>query len=67
VAPTPIRARGAEATLEGAELGAAGIAAALRAAEEDIRPISDLRASEWYRRELVHNLLRRALGRVSEG
>lgn len=67
VAPTPIRARGAEATLEGAELGAAGIAAALRAAEEDIRPISDLRASEWYRRELVHNLLRRALGHVSEG
>jgi CO/xanthine dehydrogenase FAD-binding subunit len=66
VAPTPIRARLAEAALEGQPVGAAAIDAALQAASADIHPISDVRASEWYRRELVHNLLRRVLNRVSE-
>ena len=66
VAPTPIRARATEAALEGQPVGAAAIEAALAAVAADIHPISDVRASEWYRRELVHNLLRRVLGRVSE-
>ncbi len=66
VAPTPIRARAAEAALEGRALDAAAIAAALDAVATDIHPISDVRASEWYRRELVNNLLRRVLNRVSE-
>jgi xanthine dehydrogenase FAD-binding subunit len=66
VAPTPIRARRAEAALEGQALGRAAIDAAVQAAAADIHPISDVRASEWYRRELVHNLLRRVLSRVAE-
>jgi CO/xanthine dehydrogenase FAD-binding subunit len=64
VAPTPIRAPATEAALEGKPLSAATIEAALAAADAEIHPISDLRASQWYRRELVRNMLRRMLERV---
>src|SRR6516165_8096192 len=60
VAPTPIRAPQTEAALDGNVL-VTSIEAALEAAEADISPISDIRASEWYRRELVRNMLRRML------
>jgi xanthine dehydrogenase FAD-binding subunit len=63
VAPTPIRAPKTEAALEGKPLPTA-IELALAAAEVDIQPISDFRASEWYRRELVRNILRRMLDHV---
>ena len=63
VAPTPIRAPQTEAALDGKPLPAA-IEAALAAAESDIHPISDIRASAWYRRELVRNILRRMLDHV---
>ena len=53
VAPTPIRAPGAEAAIEGRPLDDAAIAAACDAAEADIAPISDVRGSDWYRRRLV--------------
>jgi len=65
VAPTPIRAPKTEAALEGKSLPAS-IEAALAAAAADIQPISDLRASAWYRHELVHNVLRRMLEHVSK-
>lgn len=63
VAPTPIRAPNTEAALEGKPLAAA-VDAALAAADAEIHPISDVRASEWYRRELVRNILRRMLDHV---
>jgi xanthine dehydrogenase FAD-binding subunit len=66
VAPTPIRAPQTEAALDGNVL-VASIATALEAADADISPISDIRASEWYRRELVRNVLRRMLEHVSRG
>ena len=66
VAPTPIRAPQTEAALDGNVL-VTSIEAALEAAEADISPISDIRASEWYRRELVRNMLRRMLEHVSPG
>ena len=66
VAPTPIRAPRAEAALEGRSPDAATIEAAAQAALQDVHPISDLRASDWYRRELVHNLLQRVLSHVSQ-
>ena len=65
VAPTPIRAPRTETALEGKPLAAA-LNAALDAAAADIAPISDIRASEWYRRELVRNILRRMLEHVGE-
>jgi CO/xanthine dehydrogenase FAD-binding subunit len=67
VAPTPIRAPQVEEALEGKLLDSATIAAAAAAAGRDIRPISDLRASDWYRRELVHNMLERMLSDVGHG
>ncbi len=65
VAPRPIRAPKTEAALEAKPLPAA-IEPALAAADADIQPISDIRASAWYRRELVHNILRRMLDHVGK-
>jgi xanthine dehydrogenase FAD-binding subunit len=65
VAPTPIRAPQTEASLNGRVL-AASLDAALAAAEAEVCPISDIRASQWYRRELVRNMLRRMLEHVSQ-
>lgn len=58
VAPTPIRAPRAEAALEGRALDDATIDAAVAAADAEIHPISDVRATDWYRREMVRNMLR---------
>jgi carbon-monoxide dehydrogenase medium subunit len=57
VAPTPIRARQAEKIF--AETGDIGRAA--QAAAEESRPISNVRATAEYRREMVGVLTRRAL------
>jgi xanthine dehydrogenase FAD-binding subunit len=66
VAPTPIRAPQTEAAIEGKTLDDAIIEAALAAAARDIHPISDVRASDWYRCELVHNILQRMLVHVRD-
>jgi carbon-monoxide dehydrogenase medium subunit len=64
VAPTPMRARGAESILEGKMLNDALIENAARAASEECRPITDVRASADYRREMVKVLTRWAIKRV---
>ena len=61
VAPTPIRARNAEALLRGQKLEPDLIERAAQAAMEESRPISNVRASAEYRREMVLVLTRRAL------
>jgi xanthine dehydrogenase FAD-binding subunit len=61
VAPTPLRAHGAEALLEGKALDGALATAAARAAAEESKPIDDVRASAWYRRELLQNVITRML------
>jgi CO/xanthine dehydrogenase FAD-binding subunit len=61
VGPTPVRARRTEAMLEGQAPDANGIERAAACAAEEATPIDDVRASAWYRRELVHNLTRRML------
>jgi len=66
VAPTPIRAARAEAALEGAAPDEQALAAATAAALEAIHPIADVRASDWYRRELVRNMLPRVVRRACE-
>lgn len=67
VAPTAIRAREAEQILTEGPLDDARIERVLEATAAAIHPISDVRASDWYRRQLVHNLLRRALSDVCHG
>ena len=66
VAPVPMRARKAEAALEGATLDAPGIKGVASAARDEVRPIDDVRASAWYRRELVYNMTRRMLDDVAQ-
>jgi len=58
-APTPIRALQAEKVLAGKKIDEASIAAAAQTASEESRPITDLRASAWYRREMVRVLVPR--------
>ena len=64
VAPTPIRGPHTEAALEGKELDKETVALAAAAALTDIHPISDVRASDWYRCELIQNMMRRMLEHV---
>ena len=61
VAPTVIRARAAEACLEGRALTPEAMAEAGRIAVDEARPIDDFRASADYRRDLIAVLTRRAL------
>jgi carbon-monoxide dehydrogenase medium subunit len=61
VAPTPIRTRSAEKILEGAEPTEERIRAASEKALEEIKPISDLRASADYRKEASKVYVRRAI------
>ncbi|MDA1257273.1 MAG: xanthine dehydrogenase family protein subunit M [Chloroflexi bacterium] len=62
VAPTPVRARAAEEALEGNVLTDDLIATAASAAVEAATPITDVRGSAEYRRELVRVLTGRTLG-----
>ena len=61
VAPTPIRASKAEKVLKGKVLGDGLIAQAAKEAAGEARPISDIRSSLEYRREMVEVLTRRAV------
>lgn len=67
VAPTPIRALNAEAVLRGEPISNRLIEAASLAAREESRPISDVRASADYRRQMVGVLTKRALLQALEG
>ena len=66
VAPVPMRARAAEPLLEGAPLDGPGIGRVAAAARDEVRPIDDIRASAWYRRELVFNMTGRMLDDVAQ-
>jgi xanthine dehydrogenase small subunit len=59
MAPTPKRARQAEAALTGADWSLAGIEPAMAALAVDFQPISDMRASASYRTRVAANLLKR--------
>jgi carbon-monoxide dehydrogenase medium subunit len=61
VAPTVVRATTAEKFLEGRAATPENFAEAGRLAVEDARPISDMRASAEYRKDIVAVLTRRAL------
>jgi carbon-monoxide dehydrogenase medium subunit len=66
VAPTPVRAREAEAFLVGKPLDQATIAQAGELAAAAARPISDVRSSAAYRVEMVKVLTRRTLQKALE-
>ncbi len=64
VAPTPLRARRAEAELIGEPLAAGRIQRAAKIAADEARPIDDVRGSAWYRRHMVEVLTRRGLAQL---
>ncbi len=66
VAPTPLRVPEAEALLEGQALTADLLAEVGRVAAAASRPISDVRASAEYRREMVAVLTRRAVRQAAK-
>ena len=70
VAPTPIRAKKAEGFLKEKTLEKATIKKASEIASEEIRPISDVRASTCYRKEiskvLVRLTIQKAIERIGE-
>ncbi|MDP2366700.1 FAD binding domain-containing protein [Rhodoferax sp.] len=61
VAATPMRCKGAEAVLEGQTLDERTMQTVAATARDEVHPIDDVRASAWYRRELVHNMTLRML------
>jgi CO/xanthine dehydrogenase FAD-binding subunit len=61
VAPTPIRAYRAEEYLRGREVSLEVLERAAEIAREEASPIDDVRASAWYRREMVYRLTLDAL------
>ena len=61
VAPTPIRAKKAEAILEGQTLSEALAQEAGAIAAEEAKPISDVRSSADYRRAMVGAMTKRAI------
>jgi carbon-monoxide dehydrogenase medium subunit len=64
VAPTPIRAKKAEALLNGNELKPALIDKAAAAAAGETNPITDFRASAGYRKDLVKNLVAKGIHQI---
>jgi CO/xanthine dehydrogenase FAD-binding subunit len=66
VAPAIMRGSKTEAVLEGKRLTPELIEQAAQAAHDEVKPISDVRASDWYRRELMHNIVKRMLIDVHE-
>ena len=66
VAPTPMRAGKAEKALTGKKIDLEVMEIAAKAAAEEASPITDIRASEAYRRAMVRVLTRRAIKHAYE-
>jgi carbon-monoxide dehydrogenase medium subunit len=64
VAPTPIRARKAEDIIKGKAVNEELIEKAAQVAAEEAKPISDVRGSAGYRKEMVRVLTNRAIRQV---
>ena len=63
-APVPLRARKAEARLRGREIGEVYIRETSMLAAEEAQPITDLRATAEYRREIVRVMTERTLREI---
>ncbi len=66
VASVPMRAPRTEQALEGRRLDAATIEAVAGVARDEVNPIDDVRATAWYRKELIHNITKRMLSHVAQ-
>ncbi len=66
VAPTPIRARGAEGVLKGKKIDQGLIEKAAQTAADESSPIDDIRGSAEYRREMLKVFARDAIRQAAE-
>jgi xanthine dehydrogenase FAD-binding subunit len=66
VAPVPMRAPRTEQALEARRLDPATIEAVAEVARDEVTPIDDIRATAWYRKELIHNITKRMLAHVAQ-
>jgi CO/xanthine dehydrogenase FAD-binding subunit len=66
VAPTPVRAGQTEQALEGKRLDEAAIDSIAAIARDEVKPIDDVRATAWYRKEMIHNITKRILSHVAQ-
>lgn len=64
VAPVPLRLYKVETLLEGATVSKRIIGEAQKLAAESVSPITDIRATEEYRRQIFGVLVKRALGKI---
>jgi len=67
VAPTPVRCRKVEEALRGVAAKEEGIEKAARLVNEEVNPITDVRASAAYRKEMSYVLTKRALKKIAMG
>jgi CO/xanthine dehydrogenase FAD-binding subunit len=65
VAPTPIRARKAEEILKDQKISPELIEKSAKAAADETKPISDIRASADYRKEMVHFMVKKMVSDLS--
>lgn len=66
VAPTPLRLQSIEQEIERESLSGKRIGEIAGSAKESIKPIDDIRASAWYRKEVTHTLTKRILDDISK-
>jgi len=66
VAPVPLRLSKIETMFEGATLTKKDVTEAQRLAEDNVVPITDVRSTEEYRRQITGVLVKRALERALE-
>lgn len=66
VAPTPIRAKEAEKILRGRKIEKDLVREVSNLAAEESKPISDIRGSGWYRKEIIKVLVERGITQALE-
>jgi len=66
VAPTPLRAKRAEAVLRGNKISDFLIKEAAKVASEEAAPITDVRASLWYRKQIIKVLVNQSIVQALE-
>ncbi|HBY57170.1 MAG TPA: xanthine dehydrogenase family protein subunit M [Candidatus Atribacteria bacterium] len=66
VAPTPVRLTGAESFLKNKEINDKLVEEAIDRVREEVKPISDIRASEEYRRYISGLLFKRAFKKLAD-
>jgi carbon-monoxide dehydrogenase medium subunit len=64
VAPVPLRLKSVEKIVEGQEIGPALLERAGEMAEKEVKPISDVRSTEEYRRTMSRVLAKEAIKRA---